>query len=242
MRHDRGRILLAFALRAGPAQWQRSLLRGGGKKALPKPCLFLSPSLCPRERTSRAAVPLRRRRPSKRAVPPPLRGNGGVRPIRASPPPPAEPWGSGGITRGVGVGGENGGHVLSRPPPGPGLAEGRDGLRRTPGRQWRVAALFREGCAVPARAGVGAGPPRAGPVLAQSGERALVGLGFSFGSGVEGLWLGGRRDELPPRIDNSAVLKLYSPVLQDALRRSLSARRARGQRVAHVQRLEKDPR
>lgn len=80
---------LACALRAGPAQWQRSLLGGGGKKALPRPCPFLSPSLCPRARTSRAAVPLLRRRPSKRVVPPPLRGNGGVRPIRGSPPPPA---------------------------------------------------------------------------------------------------------------------------------------------------------
>lgn len=86
--HTRGSPL-ACALPAGPAQWQRSLLRGGGKKALPRLRPFLSAPLCRRERTSQARVPRRRRRPSKRAVRPPrLRGSGGVRPTRVSPPPP----------------------------------------------------------------------------------------------------------------------------------------------------------
>lgn len=175
--HTRGSPL-ACALPAGPAQWQRSLLRGGGKKALPRLRPFLSPPLCPRERTSQARVPRRRRRPSKRAVrPPPSAG------VVASGPPASvrrRPRGLGEITRGGGVGRENGGHVLSRPAPGPGLAEGRAGLRRTPGRQCRVAALFRETGAVAAQGGsvcrAAACGPRAGTARGAGprGPRAVI--------------------------------------------------------------------
>lgn len=175
---------------------------------MPRPCSALSP---PPSFASARFGPLSRAAAAaqvsaRRALPlfPPCRM------VVSGPPALVRrcPRGSGEITWGGrgwgGVGGENGGHVRSRPA----LA----GLRRAPGRRCRVAALPRERCAVPARAGACAGPPRAGPALAQSGERGLAGRGFAFRSGVKELWLGGRRDELIPSICNAAVLNLCSPV------------------------------